>query len=210
MRILVTAGRPANRSTTSASSPTLPPAVSASRWPLAALGLGHRVVLVVGPTPIPPPFGPETVRVETAAGMREACLAAFPTVDAVIMTAAVADYRPAERVAGKMKKEAVARELPLAPTADVLAELSALRTGQFLVGFALEAADGEENARKKLLSKGLDLIVLDSPATIGAERSDFVLLAADGRREHYRSISKEILALRLVSFVADAKLSQDR
>jgi phosphopantothenoylcysteine decarboxylase/phosphopantothenate--cysteine ligase len=210
MRILVTAGpthEPLDdvRFLANASSGRLGFAVAA-----AAFALGHDVVLVCGPTALPPPFGPRTVRVETAAGMRDACLAAFPAVDAVVMTAAVADYRPAERFAGKLKKEAGARELPLVRTADVLSELSARRTKQILVGFALEAADGEENARRKLLSKGLDLVVLDSPAAIGAERSDFVLLAADGRREHYRSISKEILALRLVSFVANAKLSPDR
>ncbi|MCU0724902.1 MAG: phosphopantothenoylcysteine decarboxylase [Planctomycetes bacterium] len=210
MRILVTAGpthEPLDdvRFLANASSGRLGFAVAA-----AAMALGHRTVLVCGPTPLPPPFGPETVRVETAASMREACLAAFPAVDAVIMTAAVADWRPAQRHQGKLKKDAGPPDLPLVRTADILSELSSRREHQILVGFALEAADGEVNARQKLTGKGLDLVVLDSPAAIGAERSDFVLLGPGGWRNHYRSISKEILAHRLVSFVANARLLTGR
>jgi len=176
----------------------------------AAMALGHQVRLVHGPVAIHPPFGAEVVRIGTAEEMREACLAAFPSCDAVFMTAAVADYRPAHRVPGKMKKSATVLDLPLAPNPDILAELGRSKAGQTLVGFALEAEGGEENARRKLVLKRLDLIVLDSPAALGADVSDFRVLFADGRSEHHMSVSKDFLALWLVSAVVDARLSLDR
>ncbi len=173
----------------------------------AALALGHRVRLVLGPVALPPPFGAEVVRVRTAEEMRAACLEAFPRCDAVFMTAAVADWRPAERYPGKRKKAGSAPVLPLVENPDILAEMGRTKTGQTLVGFALESEDGEEHARRKLAGKRLDLIVLDSPATLGAELSDFHIVRPEGPVEHHISVSKDFLALWLVSFVADARLS---
>ena len=75
------------------------------------------------------------------------------------------------------------------------------RAGQYLVGFALEAGEGLRRARAKLARKGVDLIVLDSPATLGAERSDFTLIEKDGEPVKWISISKIDFAHRLLTLV---------
>ena len=169
---------------------------------------GHEVVLVHGPTPVAPPPGARLVPVESALEMRDAVRAAFRDVDALVMTAAVADYRPEARIAGKRKKTDGPWDLRLVRNPDILAELGKGKGDRYLVGFALEAAEGEANARGKLLAKNLDLIVLNAPATVGAESSDFTLLSADGRADRYMSVSKDFLALRLVSRVAEGRLER--
>jgi len=171
---------------------------------------GHAVTLICGPTPLPPPDGPRAVPVTSAEEMRDAVLAAFPDTDAVFMTAAVGDYRPEQRVAGKIKKGEGVRELRLVRTPDILAELRRARDRQVLVGFALEAADGLANARRKLEEKGLDLIVLNGPETVGADESDFTLLFPDGSSDRYMSVTKDFLALCLVSLVSEGRLTPGR
>ncbi|MEE9199766.1 MAG: bifunctional phosphopantothenoylcysteine decarboxylase/phosphopantothenate--cysteine ligase CoaBC [Dehalococcoidia bacterium] len=118
---------------------------------------GARVVLISAPTSLPAPFGVEMVRVETAREMRDAVLKAGEEADALIMAAAVADYRPTSPTAAKIKKSASPLTLQLEPTADILGELK----GRDLVkvGFAAESHDLMANARQKLRGKGLDLIV---------------------------------------------------
>ncbi len=172
----------------------------------AALAAGHRVTLVSGPVELAPPPAARLVEVVSAEEMREAVLAAFPDADVVVMTAAVADYRPEKRVSGKLKKTGEALRITLVPTPDILAELGGMKGDRILVGFALESERGEENAREKLVRKHLDLVVLDSPRAIGAQVSDFTILGADGRREHHMSVSKDFLAQRLVSLAAEARL----
>jgi phosphopantothenoylcysteine decarboxylase / phosphopantothenate---cysteine ligase len=130
---------------------------------------GARVLLVTGPTELPPPAGTEVVRVRSAAEMREAVLARSNGTDAVVMAAAVADYTPERgRAAEKITKspqqpEAADRlTLQLVRTADILAELGAHRGTQplpVLVGFAAETGPPESRAREKLRAKKADLIV---------------------------------------------------
>ena len=140
----------------------------------AALARGARVTLALGPGTAPPPPGCEVVPVETAREMRSAVLREAPGCDAVLMAAAVADYRPAEAAAEKRKSgrskgnsKGVAEEgasLALAPNPDILAELGALRREggagpAALVGFAAETEDPEAEAVRKLRAKGCDLVV---------------------------------------------------
>jgi phosphopantothenoylcysteine decarboxylase/phosphopantothenate--cysteine ligase len=138
----------------------------------AAARAGHRVTLVSGPVALPDPPGVRTVRVETAEEMRRAVLRACATADAVLMTAAVGDYRPAERFAGKLKKGAAALTLRLVRTPDILRELGARKGRRVLVGFALEEQDAVHQALLKYKRKNLDLVVLNSPRTFGADRMD--------------------------------------
>ncbi|MHC4472840.1 MAG: phosphopantothenoylcysteine decarboxylase [Planctomycetota bacterium] len=172
----------------------------------AAVEKGHDVTLVCGPTPERPPEGPDTVRVTSALEMRDAALAAFPETEAVFMTAAVGDYRPEERVRGKIKKGEGPRELRLVRNPDILAELGGMKGRRTLVGFALEAEHGLENARKKLVAKNLDCIVLNAPETVGADASDFTLVFPDGSTDRYMSVTKDFLALCLVSLVTEGRL----
>lgn len=122
--------------------------------------LGGEVTLVSGPTSLPAPAAVERVAVGTAEEMAEEVLERSPTQDIVVMAAAVADFRPAEAAADKLKKEGRDRlSLELVRTRDILATLGAVGDGPLLVGFAAETGDPEEGARGKLEAKGCDLVV---------------------------------------------------
>lgn len=166
----------------------------------AAVARGHEVVLVAGPLEIAPP--PCIVRdVVSTQDMLERCREEFPAADALIMAAAPADFRPARRVRGKIKKSARPLSLRLVSAPDILADLAARRTHQVLVGFALEARDLDKNARQKLRAKRLDLIVANTPEAIAAERSTVHILYPDGAQETLREMPKEAIAERLVEIV---------
>jgi phosphopantothenoylcysteine decarboxylase/phosphopantothenate--cysteine ligase len=125
----------------------------------AAVRRGARVVLVTGPTHLDPPAGvAEVVRVETAAEMLAALEARLERADVLLMAAAVADYRPREQAAGKIKRSGPLR-LDLEPTPDLLSTLGPRKGERLFVGFALETGDPEAEARAKLQRKRLDLVV---------------------------------------------------
>jgi phosphopantothenoylcysteine decarboxylase/phosphopantothenate--cysteine ligase len=129
---------------------------------------GAEVTLVSGPTSLTDPFGVTTVRVETAAEMLEAVEGAYGAADVVIAAAAVADFRPAAPIAGKLRKADAPGEVALEPTTDILASLGERKGGRVLVGFAAEAADAVEGARAKLAAKNLDLVVAHDVTEPGA------------------------------------------
>jgi phosphopantothenoylcysteine decarboxylase/phosphopantothenate--cysteine ligase len=146
-----------------------------------ALRRGAKVTLVSGPTHLEPPPGTELIRVQTAAEMRRAMLEAAEGAHAVIMAAAVADWRPTRPSATKIKKAAGPPRVELEPTEDILVELAARRVpGQVVVGFSAETEDVEERSRDKLASKGVDLIVgnlvgrPDSGFEVGSTRAVIV------------------------------------
>src|SRR5437868_8512869 len=126
----------------------------------AALRRGARVLLVSGPTALNPPGGAELTRVESAEQMLQATLTLLPEATIVIKTAAVADYRP-RHAAGQKIKGKDAMSLELEPTPDILAELARNKSAQIIVGFAAETENVLENARKKLMAKSLDAIVVN-------------------------------------------------
>src|SRR3984957_5169190 len=132
----------------------------------AALRRGARVLLVSGPTALTPPGGAEVTRVESAEQMRQAALKLLPEATIVIKTAAVADYRPKSAAEQKIKRKG-AMSLELEPTTDILAELARTRTSQIIVGFAAETENVLENARKKLMTKSLDAIVVNDGSREG-------------------------------------------
>jgi phosphopantothenoylcysteine decarboxylase/phosphopantothenate--cysteine ligase len=129
---------------------------------------GADVTLVSGPTSLPDPFGVTTVRVETAAQMRDAVEDAYAAADAVIAAAAVADFRPAVPVAGKLKKDAAPDVIALERTEDILASLGTRKGKRVLIGFAAEAGEVAASARGKLVAKGLDLVVANDIIEPGA------------------------------------------
>ncbi|MBK6628384.1 MAG: bifunctional phosphopantothenoylcysteine decarboxylase/phosphopantothenate--cysteine ligase CoaBC [Flavobacteriales bacterium] len=131
---------------------------------------GARVQLVTGPVQLTAAAaGIVRTDVGTAAEMAEACKAIAPQADVVVMSAAVADFRPAAPATRKVKKGEPLDTLALEPTEDILAWIGAhRRPGQLIVGFALETNDGVAHARGKLQRKGLDLVVMNTLEDAGA------------------------------------------
>ena len=170
----------------------------------AAWRRGADVELVTGPTLLDPPVGPEVVSVETAEAMRDAVAASVAEADVLIMAAAIADFRPRDVPTQKIKKSTSPDTIALEPAPDVLAETADQRpSGCVVMGFALETDDAEANAREKLASKGLDLIVANdiSGVDVGAESDDnaVTLVYPDGRdealpRQPKRALAREIMA----------------
>jgi phosphopantothenoylcysteine decarboxylase/phosphopantothenate--cysteine ligase len=135
----------------------------------AAQARGAQVVLVTGPTALPAPRGVEVVSVATAEEMTKALSARLAWSTAVIMAAAVADFRPKHPASQKIQKQGRPDQtLDLERTTDILASLSSQRTTQLMVGFAAETNDLIAHAKDKLTAKGLDLIVANDVTTEGA------------------------------------------
>lgn len=130
---------------------------------------GAEVTLVTGPTAIEPPPFVKVVPVETAEGMFQTVTARAPRQDAVIMAAAVADYRPTEVASEKKKKQDGDASIPLTRTRDILAHLGTHKPEhQFLCGFSMETEHMLENSRAKLERKHLDMIVANNLKVAGA------------------------------------------
>jgi phosphopantothenoylcysteine decarboxylase/phosphopantothenate--cysteine ligase len=163
-----------------------------------AFGRGADVTLVVGPGTVVPPEGPRLVPVSTAEEMRMAVLEAAEDADAVIMAAAVADFRPREAAPGKLKKEDGPPRLELVPTPDILAGLGEVRGDRVLIGFAAETEDVEAAGRAKLVAKGLDLLVANEVGRegtgFGAESNHAAILSRTGDDQPLREWTKAELA----------------
>ena len=168
-----------------------------------AFARGADVTLVVGPGTLDPPEGPDVVRITTADEMRAAVLDASRGADAVVMAAAVADFRPEVAADEKLKKEGGPPQVRLVATPDILAELGAAEGNLVLVGFAAETQDVERGGREKLRRKGLDLLVANEVGRegtgFGSETNRAAVIAADGQDEPLREWTK----LELASAVCD-------
>jgi phosphopantothenoylcysteine decarboxylase/phosphopantothenate--cysteine ligase len=134
----------------------------------AAVRRGAEVVLVSGPTALEPPLGARLIAVTTAADMHEAILKEYGQCTAVIMAAAVSDYRAASVAEKKMKRGKGPLELRLEPNPDILKELGQNKEGKWLIGFAAETDDLIANAYKKLREKHLDMVVANNVAETGS------------------------------------------
>jgi len=146
---------------------------------------GAQVTLISGPTALTPPLGVNLVNVRTAEQMRAAVFAALPDAAALIMAAAVADYRPMVTAEHKLKKTGDSLILELVRNPDILAGVTEWRmvnrSTLITVGFAAESDDLIENARAKLKQKRLDLIVANPvPETFGEDRSQAILIDREG------------------------------
>lgn len=171
----------------------------------AALDAGWDVVLVSGPVHLTPPVGCEFHSVETTAQMRDAAVRLFSRCDGVIAAAAVCDYKPRERVSGKLSKTGGPVTIEMIETDDVLAELGAMKEHRWVVGFALEAQNPRENALQKLRRKNCNWILLNGPAAIGAESNQVELINRQGTTEQTWSGTKFEVAEHLVRWLNAAR-----
>jgi len=147
----------------------------------AAASRGARVTLVSGPTNLQPPAGVKTVQVETTAGMMAAVQVRFRKADAFIAAAAPADFAPATPSKDKLPKNKV-KHIRLKRTPDILAWAGThKKTGQAIVGFALEKPATVAKARKKLNEKKADAIVLNGPENIGSEKTSGTFVTDSGQ-----------------------------
>jgi phosphopantothenoylcysteine decarboxylase/phosphopantothenate--cysteine ligase len=162
-----------------------------------AAAQGARVTLVTT-VPATAPAGVQVIAVETAADMEAAVLQAAAGADVVVMAAAVADFRPKRSAEQKLKKADGLPEIVLEPTPDILAELGRRkRAGQVLVGFAAETTDVVTNARKKLETKGADLIVANDVSAPGEgfeHDTNRVVLVTETGEEHGEQTTKQEVA----------------
>ncbi len=165
-----------------------------------AAARGAKVTLVAANVTLDDPAGARVLQVTSAAQLRDAVREAARDADAVIMAAAVADYRPAARSDVKIKKTGTAPEpIRLAENPDILRELSAdrLRPGQVIVGFGAETGDLLANGRAKLAAKGCDLLVVNEVGHgvgFGVGDNAAIVLAADGTQTPVSRGSKAALA----------------
>ena len=167
----------------------------------AARDAGHEVILVSGPVHLSAPDRCECIRVNTTAEMRDACVAHFDACDGVIAAAAVCDYKPLNRVAGKISKTGGPITLEMIETDDVLAELGRRKNGRWVLGFALEATNARENALQKLRAKNCDWIVLNGPTAIGSESNSVEVLDGSGRVPAHFSGTKAEVARHLIGWI---------
>jgi len=163
----------------------------------AAKSRGLSVTLVSGPTLLTPPKGVKFISVESAEDMRRAVLKFIKKSDCMIMTAAVADWRPKYYARRKMKKLGE-RLISLVENPDILAEVGRLKKKRVLVGFALETENLEKNALKKLKDKNLDIIVANrlTPKrnVFGEKTLDVVTIDRFGNRTRIFNKDKSKLA----------------
>jgi phosphopantothenoylcysteine decarboxylase/phosphopantothenate--cysteine ligase len=172
-----------------------------------AVARGAKVTVVAANVSLPDPAGSRVVRVTSARQLREAMLtealaAEGGGADAVVMAAAVADFRPATRQDAKIKKDATADDVPapieLVRNPDILAELSARRApGQVVVGFAAETELDLDGSRAKLARKGCDLLVVNRVGgglAFGTPDNEAIVLGADGSQTEITKVAKDVLA----------------
>ena len=165
-----------------------------------AVARGADVTLVSANVGLDDPAGAKLVRVVSAVDLREAMVSAAAGADALVMAAAVADFRPAVKKKSKIKKTGAGPEpISLSENPDVLRELSANRAhpGQVVVGFAAETEDLLANGQAKLARKGCDLLVVNQVGgglAFGTSENEAVILAADGGVTHVPRGRKEALA----------------
>jgi phosphopantothenoylcysteine decarboxylase/phosphopantothenate--cysteine ligase len=176
-----------------------------------ALEMGAQVTLVTTPTSLSLPVGANVIRVETAKQMLDAVLLESAQSDALIMAAAVADFRPKDMAKDKIKKEGGIPQIELEATEDILKTVAEKRAEQecprVIVGFAAESRNLLENASHKLKSKGLDFIAANDISASGAgfavETNHVTLLFADGRNEALPLMSKTEVAEIILGWVSN-------
>jgi phosphopantothenoylcysteine decarboxylase / phosphopantothenate---cysteine ligase len=171
----------------------------------AAANRGARVILVSGPTSLDVPAGVQRIDVRTANEMHRVVTEKFPEASIAIFAAAVADYRPAQSLDQKIKRNKEPLTLSLEPTRDILAETAKQKGARLVVGFAAETERVAENARKKLTAKNADLIVANDVTAEGAgfdhDTNIVTLFSRDGRDVPLPRMNKSEVAQRILDEV---------
>jgi phosphopantothenoylcysteine decarboxylase/phosphopantothenate--cysteine ligase len=162
---------------------------------------GAKVTLISGPNALIPPSGIRHIQITSAQEMEKTVVEQFRQTDAVIMAAAVSDYRPKKREMQKIKKMKADESVGLEKTTDILLHLGGLKQRQVLVGFAAETENVLENAKSKLRQKNLDFIVANDltadNAGFGSDTNEVTILWPGGEMENLPSNSKEVIAMEI-------------
>jgi phosphopantothenoylcysteine decarboxylase / phosphopantothenate---cysteine ligase len=177
-----------------------------------SLKKGHTVILVSGPTHLRHPAKVKFISTETAEEMKISILKNFKSVDALIMCAAVSDWRPARKSPGKIKQKKTWK-LNLVPNPDILKEVSKIKMhNQIVIGFALETSDIVKNAVGKMKEKNLDLIVADTPEFFGdgAKKSKVYFIYRDGSTEEFKEMTKSRLAQKIVTLLEKIQFNENK
>lgn len=167
---------------------------------------GAEVVLISGPTHLTTTHANiKLMRVTSAEEMYQACISNFDTCDIAVLSAAVADYKPATRADQKIKKLGATINLELVKTHDIAEELGKLKKKQFVVGFALETENEKVNAQKKIAAKNFDLIVLnslnDAGAGFGHDTNKITLIDKKNQTTEFILKSKKEVAADIVNAI---------
>ena len=167
----------------------------------AAKAAGHSVTLISA-SPMQPPVGVEFVAVDSAAQMLGAVRRFFPKSDCLVMAAAVTDYTSVNPHKKKVKKSDRVLTLKLKPTKDIVAWAGKCkRANQWVVGFALEDKNLRSNAEKKLAAKKLDMIIANSPKSIGADRTTVQIKTPGHRWLKLPEAKKSTVARRIIKTI---------
>lgn len=167
---------------------------------------GAEVTLIIGPNSLDIPDYIKTIKVQTAAEMFEVCKDLFPHVDIAVMSAAVADFTPVISAQEKIKKSDADLSIAFTKTKDILKYLGEnKKLNQFLIGFALETSDEENYAKKKLIEKNADLIVLnslnDEGAGFGYDTNKITIFNKLGDAQYFDTKSKKEVAVDIVNSI---------
>lgn len=168
----------------------------------AAAAAGHEVTLVAGPVTLPTPEGVRRIDVVTARDMLAALEGEIDAADALVMTAAVADWRPAETASAKLKKREMSPSIALVPNPDILKALAPHKGKRVFVGFAAETGGPDAEAARKLDEKNLDFIcandVTRPGAGFGTETNIVTIFGRGGFREDMPLMAKSDIAKRII------------
>ena len=175
----------------------------------AALDLGSRVTLITAPGSLAAPKGCQVIRVESAAEMCDAVLKEIASADALVMSAAVADFKPARFSREKIKKEKGLETIQLEPTKDILSEVAKIKKKNKydlkVVGFAAESQDLKSNAIKKMHAKAMDMIVANDitepQAGFNGDTNKVLLLFSDGSSEQLPLMQKSEVAEKILKYL---------
>jgi len=168
----------------------------------AALRAGHKVTLITAPASQRPPGTANIVKVETTARMFEAVKKYFGRCDCLIMAAAVADYTPEKPAKNKIKKTSEHLSIKLKPTPDILKWAGRhKKKNQIVVGFALEDRAVHIRAEEKLNQKNLDMIIANTPAAIGAEKSSVQIKSPDSSWSKIENAAKATISKKIIRLI---------
>jgi phosphopantothenoylcysteine decarboxylase/phosphopantothenate--cysteine ligase len=180
----------------------------------AARRRGAQVRLVAGPSALATPYGVERIDTGSAAELLSATSSHFPWATALVMAAAVADFRPAHPAAGKVKKNSKGIELKMISIADELPRIAAKKGSRLMIGFAAETDDLAANAKSKLARKRLDLIVANdvtqAGAGFGVDTNIVTFFGADGSVESLPILSKDQVADKILDRLAAMRAAKSR
>jgi len=176
----------------------------------AALKAGHKVTLISA-SDLQPPVGIEFVGVDSAAEMFGAVKKHFPRCDCLVMAAAVADYTPVKQAKTKIKKTGKPLTIKLKPTVDILKWAGKKKKkNQIVVGFALEDRSVRARAEKKLKEKNLDMIIANTPAAIGADKSTVQMKTPQSRWSKIQNATKATIAKNIIRTIENINVKREK